>query len=211
MVSIDSIRTAFLIAELNDLEVMAADVGNAYLHGYTKEKIYTVAGPEFGDLQGLILICIKSLYGLKTSMGRWHEALSETLQLIGFHPSKADPDLWMRDAGGHWEYIAVYSDDLLVFSKDPVKILRGLETLYPLKGVGKPEFYLGGDVNMTKMANGISHAFSARTYIKNVCDKIEKMFETTLKNYGSPLEGGYHPELDKSSLLVGDEINNFAC
>ena len=115
----------------------------------------------------------------------------------------------MRDAGGHWEYIAVYSDDLLVFSKDPVKILRGLETLYPLKGVGKPEFYLGGDVNMTKTARGISHTFSARTYIKNVCDKIEKMFETTLKNYGSPLEGGYHPELDKSSLLVGDEINKF--
>ena len=79
VVSIDSIRTAFLIAELNDLEVMAADVGNAYLHGYTKEKIYTVAGPEFGDLQGLILICIKFLYGLKTSMGRWHEALSKIL------------------------------------------------------------------------------------------------------------------------------------
>ena len=77
-----------------------------------------------------------------------------------------------------------------MFSKEPIKILRGLVTLYPLKGVGKPEFYLGGDVNMTKMAKGSAHAFSARTYIKNVCDKIEKMFETTLKNYGSPLEGG---------------------
>ena len=142
--SIDSIKTAFLVAEPNDLKVMAADVGNAYLHGYTKEKIYTVAGPEFGDLQGLILICVKSLYGLKISMGRWHEALSETLRLIGFQPSKADPDLWIRDAGGHWEYIAVYSDDLLVFSKEPIKILRGLETLYPLKEVRKPEFYLGG-------------------------------------------------------------------
>ena len=70
VVSIDSIRTVFLIAELNDLEVMAADVGNAYLHGHTKEKIYTVAGPEFGELQGLILTCVKSLYGLKTFMGR---------------------------------------------------------------------------------------------------------------------------------------------
>ena len=50
VVSIDSIRTAFLIAELNDLKVMAADVENAYLHGYTKEKIYTVAGPKFGEL-----------------------------------------------------------------------------------------------------------------------------------------------------------------
>ena len=79
VVSIDSIKTAFLIAELNDLKVMAADVGSAYLHGYTREKIYTFAGPKFGDLQGRILVCVKSLYGSKTSMGRWHEALSKTL------------------------------------------------------------------------------------------------------------------------------------
>ena len=124
------------------------------------------AGPKFGDLQGLILICVKSLYGLKTSMGRWHEALSNTLRLIGFQPSKADPDFQIRDARGHWEYLAVYSDDLL-----------------------KPEFYPRGDVNMTKMTKGSVHSFSARMYIKNVCDKIEKMFETTLKNYGSLLEG----------------------
>ena len=135
------------------------------------------------------MVCVKSLYGLKTSMGRWHEALSETLHLLGFQLSKADPDLWLRDAGDHWEYIAVYSDDLLVFSRDPVKILRGLETLYPFKGVGKPEFYLGGDVNVIKTSKGYTHAFSARTYIKNVCDKIEKLLETTLKNYGSSLEG----------------------
>ena len=62
---------------------------------------------------------------------------------------------------------------------------------------------------MTKTAKGTIHAFSARTYIKNVCDKIEKMFETTLRNYRSPLEGGHHLELDKSNLLVGDEISKF--
>ena len=78
---------------MNDLKVMAADVGYVYLHGYTKEKIYTVAKPEFGDLERKVLICVKFLYGLKTSMGRWHEALSETLQLLSFQPSKADPDL----------------------------------------------------------------------------------------------------------------------
>ena len=53
------------------------------------------------------------------------------------------------------------------------------------------------------------HAFSARTYIKNVCDKIEKLFETTLRNYESPLKRGYHPELDRTVLLVGDEISKY--
>ena len=70
VVSIDSVRTAFFLAELNDLDIVAADIGNAYLHGFTKEKIYTTAGPEFGELECRVLICVKSLYGLKTSMAR---------------------------------------------------------------------------------------------------------------------------------------------
>ena len=52
VVSLDAVRTAFFIADLNDLECMTADIGNAYLHGQTKEKIYTIAGPEFGELEG---------------------------------------------------------------------------------------------------------------------------------------------------------------
>ena len=210
VVSLDNVRTAFFIAELNDLDIMAADVGNAYLHGYTKEKLYTVAGPEFGELEGRILIIIRSLYGLKTSMARWHEALSDKLRVIGFLPSYADPDLWLRDAGDHYEYIAVYSDDLLVFSKRAKEILQGLSTLFPLKGVGQPEFYLGGDVGVIKDQDGHFHyVTSARTYIKNVCDKIEKLFERTLRNYGSPLEDGYHPEIDNTSLLVGNKVSKY--
>ena len=34
-----------------------------------------------------------------------------------FTPSRADHDLWMRKRGDHYEYIATYVDDLLVFSK----------------------------------------------------------------------------------------------
>ena len=38
------------LAELNGLELWGADVGNAYLEAKTKEKVYIVAGPEFGPL-----------------------------------------------------------------------------------------------------------------------------------------------------------------
>jgi len=50
VVSRDSIRIAFLIAALNDLDVLAADVQNAYLNAPTKEKVWTKAGLEFGAL-----------------------------------------------------------------------------------------------------------------------------------------------------------------
>ena len=46
-ISHDSVRIAFLIAAPNDLDILAADVSNAYIQSNAKEKVYTRAGPEF--------------------------------------------------------------------------------------------------------------------------------------------------------------------
>jgi hypothetical protein len=48
VVARDSIRIAFLISALNDLDILSADIGNAYLNAYTKEKVHTTCGHEFG-------------------------------------------------------------------------------------------------------------------------------------------------------------------
>jgi hypothetical protein len=48
VVTRDSVRIAFLVAALNGLDVLAADVGNAYLQAPVREKVHTTAGPEFG-------------------------------------------------------------------------------------------------------------------------------------------------------------------
>ena len=44
----ESIRIAFTYSALNDLDVCAADVRNAYLQAPSSEKDYIVCGPEFG-------------------------------------------------------------------------------------------------------------------------------------------------------------------
>jgi hypothetical protein len=49
IVSHDSVHLAFLIAALNDLEILSADIQNAYLNAPTKERIYTIVGQEFGQ------------------------------------------------------------------------------------------------------------------------------------------------------------------
>ena len=54
VVSHDSVRLAFLIAALNDLDVMACNVGNAYLNVPCREKVWFVAGPEFRSRQGTV-------------------------------------------------------------------------------------------------------------------------------------------------------------
>ncbi len=49
IVSRDSIRLAFLISALNDIDILAADIGHAYLNTYSKEKVHTTCGIEFGQ------------------------------------------------------------------------------------------------------------------------------------------------------------------
>ena len=108
------------LSQLNDLEIWGADVGNAYLEAYTDEKLCIIAGPEFKELQGHLLIMIKALYGTRSGGARWHDRLFDIIQELKFKPSKADPDVWMRpEPGGTcYEYIAVYVDDLAIAAKD---------------------------------------------------------------------------------------------
>ena len=44
------------MVKLNSMKVWAADIGKAYLEATTKEKLYIVAGHEFEELQGHILV-----------------------------------------------------------------------------------------------------------------------------------------------------------
>jgi hypothetical protein len=64
VVSRDSVRIAFLMAALNDVDVMSCDISNTYLNAPCREKIWFVAGPEFGSRQGQVVkivhfICVK--------------------------------------------------------------------------------------------------------------------------------------------------------
>jgi len=55
---------------LNDLDLLGADVQNAYINAKTEEKVYTMAGPEFGSHQGRPAIIVRALYSLKSSGAR---------------------------------------------------------------------------------------------------------------------------------------------
>jgi hypothetical protein len=67
VVSIRGLRICILISELNDMTAYSTDIGNAYLTSKTQEKVCIKAGPEFGDLEGHLLVVYKALYGLRSS------------------------------------------------------------------------------------------------------------------------------------------------
>jgi hypothetical protein len=97
MVSRDSVRIAFLIAALNDIDVLATDIGNAYLNALPREKVYTTTGPEFGGkFEGRPVLIVRALHGVKSSGVAWRAHLANTLQQLGYTSCLVDPDIWYR-------------------------------------------------------------------------------------------------------------------
>ena len=83
VVSRDSVCIAFMFAALNNLDILAAVVGNAYLNANCREKIWTIAGPEFRSKAGTVMIIEKALYHLKTSGAAWRALLASLLTELG--------------------------------------------------------------------------------------------------------------------------------
>jgi hypothetical protein len=111
-----------------------------------------------------------------TSAARFDEHLAESLQRLDFKKTKHDPELWMLDKTSHYEYLATYVGDILIWSKDPMAVIKSLEKIYLLKNVGIPEYYLGGNVEFleeTWKNQRLRLAISSKTYIQNVIPKFE--------------------------------------
>jgi hypothetical protein len=201
VVSLKGFRLVVFLAELNHLKMWTTDVGNAYLEATTSEKVYIIAGPEFGDREGHILVIHKALYGLRSSGARWHDKFADCMRDIGFQPCKAEPDIWLRRNGNIYEYIAVYVDDLAMALVDPQTFVTVLEDKYKfkLKGTGPISYHLGMD--FFREDDG-TLCIAPRKYIEKMVGNYERIFgESPRQNFTSPIEKGDHPELDISDLL----------
>ena len=71
-----------------------------------------------------------------------------------FTMCRADNDVYYRpatkeDGTLYYEYVLVYTDDILMISMHPEEILKHLETFFRIKpeSVGPPTKYLGSDVS----------------------------------------------------------------
>ena len=209
VVTLRGLRIMLFLAELNKLDTWATDIGNAYLEAFTSELVFIIAGPEFGELAGHLLIIRKALYGLRSSGLRWHEQLAAVLQSMDFHPCKAEPDIWMREHNGLWEYVAVYVDDLAMSMQDPQAFVDKLINVhkFKLKGTGSIAFHLGCD--FFRDDDGVL-CMAPKKY-------IDKMLDSYLREFGerpnarvhSPLEKGDHPELDASDFLGPDGVRQY--
>ena len=79
VVSRDTVLIGFLVATLNNLDVLAGDIRNYFLEDPTKERILLYAGDEWRPDNEKVVIVVRALYGLKYSARQFWNCLAETL------------------------------------------------------------------------------------------------------------------------------------
>ena len=160
VISRDSVRIAFLIAALNNLDIMSCDLEKAYLNAPCREKIWFEGGIECED-QGKVCIIVHSLYGLKSAGAAFRATLAQLLQDPGYKSSRADLDVWMREAikdNGHkyYEMLFVYVNDILALSHQAEGAIKEITTFFKAKdgSIRPPEIYLGANVAKIQLPDG---------------------------------------------------------
>ena len=83
----ESVRISFLLESLNNLDILACDIGNACINAKCIEILWTEVGTELGTEKGIVMIIARALYGLKSSGTAWSVKLAETLVLLGYTSS----------------------------------------------------------------------------------------------------------------------------
>ena len=99
VVSRDSVSIALTYAALNDIDVLAAYIQNAYLQAPLSQKHYVICVAEFElDNVGKVSLIRRALYGGKSSGRDFINYIIECMSHIGFASCLSDPDVWMRKA-----------------------------------------------------------------------------------------------------------------
>ena len=224
VVSRDSVRLAFLIAALNDLDIMSCDIGNAYLNAPCREKIWFKAGIECGEHKGKVMIVTRALYGLKSSGAAWRSMFAESLRKMGWIPTRVDSDVYRRRAvkpsgENYWELLLVYVDDCLVVSHDPKSTMMKIGEIYELKDgkYGAPESYLGAGIEKFTLLDGTeAWSMNSDKYCKAAVETVKTMLaeegkelKSGKRSHKGPLPPGYKPELDITKELDAEMVQRY--
>jgi hypothetical protein len=67
---------------------------------------------------------------------------SDSLRELGFKPTLFDRDVWIKDAGNHYEYICTHVDEFCIFAMDRVPYMKQLQQPYTIKDPAPPSYYL---------------------------------------------------------------------
>ena len=141
VVSRCSVSVIYILAVLDDLNILAGDIGNTYLNALFKENVHAILrndlfGPEHEIKRAII---VRVLYGIQSTGNAWREYISTQIRdTLGYKPCKTNPKEYMKtkkmkDGTTYYSYIVVYVDDILCICQKPKEIMDQIGEIYLMK------------------------------------------------------------------------------
>jgi hypothetical protein len=115
----------------------------------------------------------RALYGLKTASRSFHEFFGNCLCSLGFQPSRADQDLWLRKSDDYngYNYVATHADDIIIAARRPSEYMAKIEQEFLVRNKeDSPTYYLGS--NIKKIGNYLH--ISSTKYVKGNVEDVSR-------------------------------------
>ena len=93
VMSRETVRIAFMIAALNNVEFKLGNILNVYVQAPVTEKVWTTLVPEFSKDTRKTAVIVKALYGLKSARTTCRSNLATCMESLGYASCKANLDL----------------------------------------------------------------------------------------------------------------------
>lgn len=185
-----SIRILLSYAAHMNLKITQMDAVTAFLNGYLSEEIYIEQPEGYADGTGRYCKLIKSIYGLKQSPRVWNETLNEALIGHGLTRSISDQCIYSCTGEGKILIVAVYVDDILIFSNSDeldLDIRNKLKNTFKMKDLGEASSILGIRITRKKELKTIT--IDQENYVQRIlkrfnmedCNPVTNPLETGLK------------------------------
>lgn len=169
-----SIRYLLALAAQHDWEIHHMDVKSAYLNGDLEEEIY-MEQPEGFTVPGkedYVCRLNKSLYGLKQAGRTWHKRMDIVLHDSGFVSLDSDKCVYVYRQDSQLVIIALFVDDLLLFSNSSDLMSRKKKELtneFDMEDLGEARYFLGIEISRDRKARTVT--ISQSTYIESVLQR----------------------------------------
>ena len=143
----ESVRTLIALSVKCGMKFHLVNVTTAFLNGTLEEEVFMHQREGFviKGKEGMACKFNKVIYGLKQSLRCWNSTIDSYLQESGFSQSKADPCIYLKDAGGEVP-IYLYVDDITIAAKSSLQLQQVKDCLsqkFELKNLGNLSYFLG--------------------------------------------------------------------
>ena len=98
IISRDYVRIAFVIADLNWLDILVEDIGNSYINDHCSKTVYFTARAEFDNQKYANVIVVHVLYRIKYITAACRAYWYEIMRDMNVVPLEDNSNVWMQKA-----------------------------------------------------------------------------------------------------------------